>query len=149
MSFYSICMNTVVGLGERSANVPFKLSGLYFLLFKPLEFFDEVELKFWAKPRTELESYVLVGEGSSVAPSFCEQTYAISELRPQLRRHGESVQSSLLSNSLEFGGVKIRVVDALPYSYEFYSIFISQPGFEAIHLTRDNKHTLLKVYWTW
>ena len=60
-------VNAVVKLGESSIQVPIKRLSVTFIVFEPLEFFDQVEFKLGAQPGPELERDVLVGVGSTVS----------------------------------------------------------------------------------
>lgn len=120
-------MDAVVDLGQRPLEVPIELKAVVFLVFETLEFLDKVELEFNRNPRGELEGNVFVGVGAAVAASAGNDANGSRFLDPVLWRENETVQSGLNSNSVEFDGIKIWVVEFFPDAEELDSVAIAQP----------------------
>jgi len=109
-----IGVDAVVDLGEGALEAPPELEAVVFVIFETLEFFDEVELEFRAEPGAELEGDVLVGVGAAVASGARDQSFGPGQVDPFFGGEEETVPSGLISNSLEFEGIKIRVMYLLP-----------------------------------
>ena len=67
-----IGVNPIVDFGQVAADIPSQ--GFSLLLLKPLELFDEIELKLYRYPGRKFESDVLVGIGPTIAARFGNQT---------------------------------------------------------------------------
>ena len=111
-------VETVMNLGEGAVEVPGEGEAAVFILLEALEFLDEVELEFRAEPRAELKGDVLVGVGAAVAAGTRDETIGSGQVDPLLGREEETVPARLISNSLEFEGIKTGVVDAFPDAEE-------------------------------
>ena len=120
-----IRVDAVVDAGEVAADVP--TEGLTLGLLEALEFLDEVELELDRNPRGELERNVGMGVGAAVAPGFGLDADGARALDPLLRSQGEAVEPGLLSNPVEFDGIKIRVVDLLPDSEKLNGVAVAKP----------------------
>ena len=55
------------------------------------------------------------------------KTLRTGYINPLLRGEVETVPPGFISNSLESGGIKIRVVDLLPHSEEEHRVLVFQP----------------------
>lgn len=97
---------------------PIELQTAVFVLFKPLKFGDEIEFELGAEPRSKLERDVFVGVSAAVSAGTGNEPLGPCQVDPLFGRKEEAISTSLISNSLEFGGIKMRVVDALPDSKE-------------------------------
>ena len=129
--FHAPCppsLRTAVGEACRrgAVEVPREGEAAVLILLEPLEFLDEVELEFDGNPGGEFEGDVLVGVCAAVAAGFGNQADGIGDLNPPLRRQNKAVQSRLLSNPIEFDGIKPGVVQPLPNTEELNSIPIPQ-----------------------
>jgi len=68
-----------------------------------------------------------MGICAAVSPGSRHESLRTRCIDPLLRGEVETVPPGLISNSLESGGIKIRVVDLLPHTEEEHSIFVFQP----------------------
>ena len=116
--FDGVGVDAVADLGEGALEAPIELQTAVFVLFKPLKFGDEIEFELGAEPRTKLERDVFVGVSAAVSTGTGNQPFGPCQVDPLFGRKEEAVSTGLISNSLEFGGIKMRVVDALPDSKE-------------------------------
>ncbi len=107
--FDGVGVDAVVDLGERALEVPPELETVALVVLETLKFLDEVEFELRAEPRSELESDVLVSVGAAVAPSARDQSFGPSQVDPLFGREEKTVPSCLISNSLEFDGIKTGV----------------------------------------
>ncbi len=123
-------LDAVVELGERAGKVPVQREATTFVFLEALEFLDQVKLELGAEPGAELESDVFVGEGAAIPPGTRRQATRIGESNPFLRRQEKAVPASLVPNSLEFDGIKTRVVNLLPHAEEENGVFVFQPLFD-------------------
>ena len=128
--FDGVGVDAVVDLGEGALEAPIELQAAVFILLKPLKFRDEIEFELGTEPRTELERDVFVSVCAAVSTGTGNQAFGPGEFNPLLGREVKTVASGLISNSLEFGGIKMRVVDPLPYTKEQNSVFVLQPLFD-------------------
>lgn len=78
---------------------------------------------------------------AAVPPGNRHKTLCTRYINPRLRGEVETVPPDLLSNFLESGGIKIRVVDLLPHSEEEHRILVFQP-------LLDEGTSPLKVPWS-
>ena len=70
---------------------------------------------------------------SAAIPSrLRNNTDCLNALNPFRGRHGESIQASLTSNPVEFDGIKIGIVQALPQSQKLQSVAPAHPVFDDI-----------------
>ncbi len=111
---YRVGVDAVIDLCEGALEIPTELEAVVFFVLEALEFLDQVELEFRAEPRAELEGDVLVGVGAAVAAGTRDETIGSGQVDPLLGREEETVPARLISNSLEFEGIKTGVVDAFP-----------------------------------
>ena len=114
MRLNGVGMNSVIQLRERSVEIPCQRKTAVFLLLEALELVDQVELEFRAEPRTELEGDVGMGVGAAVTSGVGRQTYGTRAVNPCLGGKEKAVPPGFVSNSLEFEGIKIRVVKLFP-----------------------------------
>jgi hypothetical protein len=105
-------VDAVIDFCEGALEIPTELEAVVFFILEALEFLDEVELEFRAEPRAELKGDVLVGVGAAVAAGTRDETIGSGQVDPLLGREDETVPARLISNSLEFEGIKTGVVDA-------------------------------------
>jgi len=82
--FDRVDMYPIINFGQVSPDVPSELS--VFLVLKPLELLDKVELKLRRYPRGELKSDVLVGIRSSLPPRFGDNPDRLCGRDPSLWR---------------------------------------------------------------
>ncbi|OGA35393.1 MAG: hypothetical protein A3G80_12710 [Betaproteobacteria bacterium RIFCSPLOWO2_12_FULL_62_13b] len=66
-------------------------------------------------------------EGAAVAACFGIQTDRRRRVYPFLGGEVEAVSPGLVFNSLEFEGIKTRVVELFPYAQEQHRIFVLEP----------------------
>lgn len=111
--FDGVGVDAVVDLGEGALEAPIELQAAVFILLKPLKFRDEIEFELRTKPRTKLERDVLMGVCATVSTGTGNQPFGPCQVDPLFGRKEEAVSTGLISNSLEFGGIKMRVVDPL------------------------------------
>ena len=121
-------VDAVVDLGEGALEVPIELEPVVFVILEALKFRDEVELELRAEPRAELEGDVLVGVGAAVAAGTRDETIGSGQVDPLLGREEETVPARLISNSLEFEGIKTGVVDAFPDAEEQDGVLVLERG---------------------
>ena len=76
--------------------------------------------------RTFCGGYVLVSISSSITSGFRDNADGIGLFRPLFCTEAETVQSCLRFNYVEFGTIKIRVHQPLPYSKKLNGIAIAQ-----------------------
>ena len=105
-------VDAIVDLGQGALKVPIELQAVVFVVFEPLEFFDEVELELRAEPRAELEGDVFVGKGAAIAASAGDQATRAGAVDPLFGGEVEAVLAGLIFNSLEFDGIENGVIDA-------------------------------------
>ena len=67
-------------------------------------------------PRGKLERDILVRVSPSIASGLGDDTFGVGLFHPLFDGKDETVQPGLVFNSLEFGGIKIRIVHLLPYA---------------------------------
>ena len=127
MGLHRVGVDAVVELGEGAVEVPSEGEAAVFVVLEPLEFLDQVELEFRAKPRAELEGNVLVGVGATVAAGAGRQTFGAGVLDPRLGGQEETVPTGLVSNSLEFEGIKTGVVNLLLDVKEEDGVLVFEP----------------------
>ena len=80
-------------------------------------------------PRGEFERDILVCVSPSIASGLGDDTFGVGLFHPLFDGKDETVQSGLVFNSLEFGGIKIRIVHLLPYAQKLDGILVTQPLF--------------------
>ena len=100
----SIGVDSVVDLREIAADIPAESLTLSF--FEPLKLLDEVQLELNRDPGGEFVSDIRMGVGAAVTTSFRLNTNGARALDPLFRRKSETVETGLLSNSVEFDGIK-------------------------------------------
>ena len=122
--FDGVGVDAVVDLGEGALEAPIELQAAVFILLKPLKFRDEIEFELGAEPRTELERDVFVSVCATVSTGTGNQPFGPCQVDPLFGRKEEAVSTGLISNSLEFGGIKMRVVDPLPDTQEQDRVFV-------------------------
>jgi hypothetical protein len=120
-------VDAVVELGKGAVEVPGQREAAVLVLLETLEFLDEVELKLRAEPRTELEGDILVGVRAALTSGAGGQSFGAGAIDPCLGGQEETVPARLISNSLEFEGIKIRVVNPLPDAQEEDGILVLEP----------------------
>jgi hypothetical protein len=120
-------MDAVIDLGQGALQVPSELEPVVLLVFEPLKFRDKVELELRAEPRAEFERDVFVGVGAAVAACTRDQPFGSGKFDPFFGRQEKAVPSRLISNSLEFEGIKIGVVDPLPDAKEQDGVLVLEP----------------------
>jgi hypothetical protein len=121
-------VDAVIDLCEGALEIPTELEAVVFFVLEALEFLDQVELEFRAEPRAELEGDVLVGVGAAVAAGTRDETIGSGQVDPLLGREEETVPARLISNSLEFEGIKTGVVDAFPDAEEQDGVLVLERG---------------------
>ena len=104
MSLNSVGVDLVVDLREVAADIPAESLTLSF--FEPLKLLDEVQLELNRDPGGEFVSDIRMGVGAAVTTSFRLNTNGARALDPLFRRKSETVETGLLSNSVEFDGIK-------------------------------------------
>ena len=124
---YRVGVDAVIDLCEGALEIPTELEAVVFFVLEALEFLDQVELEFRAEPRAELEGDVLVGVGAAVAAGTRDETIGSGQVDPLLGREEETVPARLISNSLEFEGIKTGVVDAFPDAEEQDGVLVLEP----------------------
>lgn len=120
-------VDAVINFGQGALEVPAEFEPVVFVVLEPLEFGDEVELEFRAEPRSELEGNILVGVGASVTSGTGDQSNSSCQLDLLFCRHEKTIPARLISNSLEFEGIKTGVVDTFPDAEEQDGVFILEP----------------------
>ena len=125
MSLNSVGVDSVVDLREVAADIPAESLTLSF--FEPLKLLDEVQLELNRDPRGKFVSDIRVGVRAAVTTSFRLNTNGPRTLNPLLGRQCETVETSLLSNPVEFDGIKPLVIDLLPDTEELNGIAVPQP----------------------
>jgi hypothetical protein len=104
----------VSDLRESAIEVPRKREAAGFVVLETAELLNEAAFKLWAQPRTELEGDILVGIRAAVPSGGCGQSFGVVAVNPSLGGEEKAVPAHLISNSLEFEGIKIRVVNLFP-----------------------------------
>ena len=125
VSLDGVGVDAVVDPGEVAADVPTERLAL--LLLEALEFLDEVEFELDRDPRGELEGDVEVRIGASVASGFGLDADGAGALDPLLGGENKTIEARLLSNPIEFDGIKTGVVDLLPDAEELDGVAVAQP----------------------
>ena len=125
VSLNSVGVDSVVDLREVAADIPAESLTLSF--FEPLKLLDEVQLELNRDPRGKFVSDIRVGVRAAVTTSFRLNTNGPRTLNPLLGRQCETVETSLLSNPVEFDGIKPLVIDLLPDTEELNGIAVPQP----------------------
>ena len=65
--------------------------------------------------------------GAAITPCFGNNPNSNGFLNPLLGGEGETIQSGLLFNPVEFDGIKVGVVELFPDAEKFQGIAITQP----------------------
>ena len=120
-------VNAIVEFGERAIEIPSERKALALVVFQSLKLLDQIELKLRAEPRTELEGDVPVGVCPAVTACTGHQSLPASCIDPFFCRQKKTVPACFIFNSLEFEGIKIGVVDPLPYSEKQHGVLVFQP----------------------
>ena len=120
-------MNTVVELRKRAIQIPPERQAAVLILFKPPEFFHQVNLELRADPHAKLESNVRMSIGSAVASGCRLETDCAGLFHPFLHADFVVVQTGLASNYGEFAIIKIGVENRLPNSKELHRVAVSKP----------------------
>jgi hypothetical protein len=128
-------VDAVIDFCEGALEIPTELEAVVFFILEALEFLDQVELEFRAEPRAELEGDVLVGVGAAVAAGTRDETVGSGQVDPLLGREEETVPARLISNSLEFEGIKTAVKGSIKGSVKgsVLDIGYSPPSFLRRH----------------
>jgi hypothetical protein len=105
-----IRVDAVVEFRERSIEVPREREAAALVVLEALELLDEVELELRAEPRTELEGDVIVCIRAAIPSGAGCQSFGAGPFDPRLGGQEEAVPACLIPYSLEFEGIKIRVV---------------------------------------
>lgn len=84
-----------------------------------LAFLDHTQREFSGNPGRELEGNVFVAIGSAVSARLGDQPDGLCLFNPLLWSQCEAVKARLFLKSVEFDGVKIRIVQMLPKPQEF------------------------------
>ena len=119
-------MDAVVELGEGTVEFPREGEAAVFVVLEALEFLDEVEFELQESQERELESDVLVGIRAAVAAGL-EMSLWPRSSQSTAWSEGEAVQARLDCNSVEFDGIKTRVVELFPDAEELDGIAVSKP----------------------
>jgi hypothetical protein len=69
-------------------------------------------------------------ERAAIATGAGDQALGPRALRPRFDGQEETVPASFISNSLEFEGIKTRVVNLLPDAKEEHCVLVFQPLFD-------------------
>ncbi len=105
----------VVDLGQGALEVPFQCLRARRFVPEALELLDELEGELGAEPGAELEGDVAVGVGAAIAACLGMQPNGGCGIYPLFGGQEKTVTPGLVSNSLEFEGIKTRVVELLPH----------------------------------
>src|ERR1035438_6625161 len=108
--FHRVGVDAVIQFGQGAVEIPGEGEAAVLIVLEPLEFLDEVEFELRAEPRAEFEGDVFVGKRAAIAPSTGRQSFGAGAFDPSLGGQEKAVATGLVSNSLEFEGIKIRVV---------------------------------------
>ncbi len=120
-------VDAVVDFGERALEIPTELKAVVFVVLEALELLNEVKLELGAEPGTEFKGYVLVGVSAAVTSGARDQSFGSGQVDPFLCREEEAVPAGIISNSLEFEGIKTGVVDTFPDTEEQNSVLVLEP----------------------
>ena len=106
--FDSIRVNAIVYLGQFPLGRPCQL----FLLisFKTLILLYQQKLETRTNPHSEVVRNVSMSISSTISTSFCHDAYCTCSLNPCFYRKHEVVASCCISNCIEFGTIKIRII---------------------------------------
>ena len=127
MGFHRVGMNAVIELGQGAGEVPGKGKAAVFVVLKPLEFLDQIELELRAEPRTELESDVCVRIRAAITSGAGNHAFGAGPVNPGFGGQEKAVPACLISNSLEFEGIKTRVVYLFPDAEEEDGVLVLEP----------------------
>ena len=127
MGFHRVGVDAVIELGQGAVEVPSEGKAAVFVVLEPLEFLDEIELELRAEPRTELEGDVRVGIRAAVPSGAGNQAFGAGPVNPGFGGQEKAVPSCLISNSLEFEGIKNRVVYLFPDAEEEDGVLVLEP----------------------
>lgn len=81
------------------------------MLFEALKFLDQIKFKLNRNPRCKLKSYVFVCIGAAVTTCFGNQSNGTGFEYPLFGSENKTVEPSLISNPIEFDGIKIMIVE--------------------------------------
>ena len=127
MGLDGIGVDTVIELGEGAVEIPGEGEAAVFVVLEALEFLDEVEFEFRAEPGAKFKSDILVGIRAAIAASAGGQSLGPSALDPSLGGQEETVATGLISNFLEFEGIKTRVMNPFPDAKEEHGVLVFEP----------------------
>ena len=68
-----------------------------------------------------------MGVSAAITARFRDNASRIGFFNPLFHRKSKSVEAGLIFNSLEFGGIKIGVVDFFPDAEKLDRVFVSLP----------------------
>ncbi len=100
---------------------------LLFSIFEPLEFFDDIYLKFRANPHCKLKCYIFVCIRPAIPTGFCVKTDGVGSLNKFSYTDFEAIQTGLISNCGEFAIIKSWIINLFPNTNIFKRIPVSQP----------------------
>jgi hypothetical protein len=84
-------VQAIIDLGEGAIEVPGEGKAAVFVLLEPLEFLDEVKLKFNRNPRGKFKSNVAVSESATIAASSGNNPNGEGFLDPLFWGEGEAI----------------------------------------------------------
>ena len=120
-------VDAVVDFGELALEIPTELKAVVFVVLEALELLDEVKFELGAELGTEFEGDVLVGVGAAITSGARDQSFGSGQVDPFLCREEETVPAGIISNSLEFEGIKTWVIDTFPNTEEQNGVLVLEP----------------------